>query len=412
VPILTLGVLGAARFSATPFSPPISVLSAVEGLEIGTHIFKPYIIPITVGVLAALFSFQRQGTAFVGALFGPVCMVWFLALAAAGIYNIAGNATVLQATNPVHALHFVTAHGISSFLVLGSIFLAVTGAEALYADMGHFGKRPIRIAWFALVLPSLVLNYFGQGALLIADPGAIVNPFYHAYPDWALYPMIGLATLATVIASQATISGAYSLCRQAIQLGYLPRLDVTHTSASHIGQVYLPGLNRILFVAVIITVLTFESSSKLASAYGLAVAGTMLITTVLTFFVIRHNWGYNLLIAAVTTGLFVWVDAFVLFGDPVQDPGRRLVSAAGGCSDVHPDGHLVAGPRLAEPAAQATVGGAGYFSGTPVSRPAGACSRHGGVSYLRAGHRAACTAAQPDAQQGAARAGRLSYRGR
>ena len=310
VVILTLGVLGAALFFGDAvLTPAISVLSAVEGLQIGTPVFEPYIIPITVVVLAALFSFQRHGTAIVGALFGPVCLVWFLALAMAGIYNIVGNPAVLQATNPVHALHFLTAHGIKSFLVLGSILLAVTGAEALYADMGHFGKRPIRIAWFGLVLPALVLNYLGQGAMLISDPGAIVNPFYHAYPDWALYPMIGLATAATVIASQATISGAYSLCRQAIQLGYLPRLDVTHTSAKEIGQVYLPGLNRILFVAVIITVLAFESSTRLASAYGLAVAGTMLITTILTFFVLRHNWGYNLLIAAVATGLFVCVDA-------------------------------------------------------------------------------------------------------
>ncbi len=308
--ILTLGVFGAALFFGDAvLTPAISVLSAVEGLDIGTLMFKPYITPITVGVLAALFSFQRQGTAVVGAFFGPICLAWFLALAAAGVYNIVANPVVLQATNPVHALRFVTAHGFMSFVVLGSIFLAVTGAEALYADMGHFGKRPIRIAWFALVLPALVLNYFGQGALLISDPSAIVNPFYHAFPDWALYPMIGLATAATVIASQATISGAYSLCRQAIQLGYLPRLDVLHTSARHIGQVYLPGPNRILFAAVIITVLAFGSSSSLAAAYGLAVAGTMLITTILTFFVMRHGWGYSLLIAGIATGVFVCVDA-------------------------------------------------------------------------------------------------------
>jgi KUP system potassium uptake protein len=308
--ILTLGVLGAALFFGDAvLTPAISVLSAVEGIEIGTLLLKPYIIPITVGVLAALFSFQRQGTAFVGAFFGPICLLWFLALAAGGLYNIAGNMAVLQAVNPIHALRFITANSIKSFVVLGSIFLAVTGAEALYADMGHFGKRPIRIAWFGLVLPALVLNYFGQGALLISEPATIVNPFYHSYPEWALYPMVALATAATVIASQATISGAFSLCRQAIQLGYLPRLDVMHTSAKEIGQVYLPGLNRILFVVVIITVLAFETSSRLASAYGLAVAGTMLITTILTFFVLRHNWGYNLLIAAVATGVFVCVDA-------------------------------------------------------------------------------------------------------
>jgi len=308
--ILTLGVFGAALFFGDAvLTPAISVLSAVEGLEIGTLMFKPYVIPITVGVLTVLFAVQRQGTTVVGSFFGPICLLWFLALAAAGIYNIERYPGVLLATNPVHALRFVTAHGFLSFVVLGSIFLAVTGAEALYADMGHFGKRPIRIAWFGLVLPSLVLNYFGQGALLIAKPGAIANPFYHAYPDWALYPMIGLATAATVIASQATISGAFSLCRQAIQLGYLPRLDVMHTSAKAIGQVYLPGLNRILFIAVILTVVAFGSSSKLASAYGVAVAGTMLITTILTFFVMRHGWGYSLLIAGFATGLFVCVDA-------------------------------------------------------------------------------------------------------
>jgi KUP system potassium uptake protein len=307
--ILTLGVLGAALlFGDAVLTPAISVLSAVEGLEIGTQVFHPYVVPVTLVVLAALFGFQRRGTAVIGTFFGPVCLVWFIALAAGGIGNIASNPRVLEAVNPLHALHFVTAHGMKSFLVLGSIFLAVTGAEALYADMGHFGKRPIRIAWYGLVLPALVLNYFGQGALLIADPTAIVNPFYHAYPDWALYPMIGLATAATVIASQATISGAYSLCRQAVQLGYLPRLDVMHTSAREIGQIYLPGLNRILFVAVVVTVLAFESSARLASAYGLAVAGTMLTTTLLTFFVLRHNWGYNLLIAALATALFVCVD--------------------------------------------------------------------------------------------------------
>ncbi|MBI3571888.1 MAG: potassium transporter Kup [Gammaproteobacteria bacterium] len=307
--ILMLGVIGAALFYGDAvLTPAISVLSAVEGLEIGTAAFKPYVIPIAVVVLVTLFVFQRHGTAVVGAFFGPICALWFLALGAIGVYNIAQNPIVLQALNPAHALRFVTGHGFASFVVLGAVLLAFTGAEALYADMGHFGKRAIRLAWFGLVLPALVLNYFGQGALLIATPGAIVNPFYHAYPVWALYPMIVLATAATVIASQATISGAYSVTKQAVQLGYLPRTAVQHTSEKEIGQIYVPGINWLLLAAVLAAVVGFGSSSKLASAYGVAVVGTMLIDTILAFFVIRYGWGYPLLVAAFSTGFFILVD--------------------------------------------------------------------------------------------------------
>jgi KUP system potassium uptake protein len=310
LPILALGVIGASLFYGDAvLTPAISVLSAVEGLEVGTAALKSYVIPVAVAVLVTLFAFQRYGTAAVGTLFGPVCLLWFLALGAVGVYNIAGNPVVLQAINPYHALHFVTGHGFASFVVLGAVLLAITGAEALYADMGHFGKRAVRIAWFGLVLPALVLNYFGQGALLIARPEAIENPFYLAYPDWALYPMIGLATAATVIASQATISGAYSITKQAIQLGYLPRLDIRHTSEKEIGQIYAPGVNWFLLVAVLAAVVGFGSSSKLASAYGVAVMGTMLITTFLTFFVIRYDWGYSLWLCLAATGFFVVVDA-------------------------------------------------------------------------------------------------------
>ncbi len=307
--ILALGVVGASLFFGDAvLTPAISVLSAVEGLEVGTTAFKPYVIPIAVIVLVTLFAFQRHGTAVVGAFFGPVCLLWFLALGAIGIHNIAQNPIVLQAIDPLHALRFVTGHGFASFVVLGAVLLAFTGAEALYADMGHFGRRAVRLAWFGLVLPALALNYFGQGALLIANPQAISNPFYLAYPDWALYPMIGLATAATVIASQATISGAYSITKQAIQLGYLPRMNIQHTSAREIGQVYVPALNWLLLISVLAAVIGFGSSSKLASAYGVAVAGTMLIDTFLTFFVIRYGWGYHLLIAVSATAFFMLVD--------------------------------------------------------------------------------------------------------
>ena len=307
--ILTLGVIGAALFYGDAvLTPAISVLSAVEGLEIGTAAFKPYVIPIAVVVLVTLFVFQRHGSAVVGTFFGPVCLLWFLALGAVGAYNIAQGPAVLAALSPVHAFGFVTGHGLASFVVLGAVLLAFTGAEALYADMGHFGRRAIRIAWFGLVLPALVLNYFGQGALLIANPQAIENPFYLAYPGWALYPMIVLATAATVIASQATISGAYSVTKQAIQLGYLPRFGVQHTSAQQIGQIYVPALNWLLLAAVLVAVLGFGSSSKLASAYGVSVVGTMMIDTILAFFVIRYGWGYPLLVAVISTGFFILVD--------------------------------------------------------------------------------------------------------
>ena len=309
-PLLVAGAIGAALFYGDAvLTPAISVLSAVEGLEVGTSALKPYVLPMAVGVLVALFLFQRRGTATVGTLFGPVTLLWFLALAAAGVYGIAQNPAVLGALNPWHAVRFFTSHILASFVVLGSVVLAVTGAEALYADMGHFGKGPIRLAWFGLVLPALALNYFGQGALLIADPQAVKNPFYLLVPGWALYPMIALATAATVIASQATISGAYSITKQAIQLGFLPRMNIVHTSATTIGQVYIPAINWILLAAVLAAVVGFGSSSELASAYGVAVTATMLVDTLLTFFVIRYGWGYPLALCIASTGFFIVVDA-------------------------------------------------------------------------------------------------------
>jgi KUP system potassium uptake protein len=307
--LLAIGVFGAALFYGDAvLTPAISVLSAVEGLEVGTDVFKPYIVPFSTGILIGLFLIQKHGTGVVGMLFGPVCALWFLALAASGLWNIQQNPEILGALNPLYAIHFATAHGYASFIVLSSVLLAITGAEALYADMGHFGKRAIRVAWFSIVAPALVLNYFGQGALLMADPKALENPFYLAFPQWALYPMVALATAATVIASQATISGAYSMTRQAIQLGYLPRMPVLHTSSQTMGQIYMPTVNWILLAAVAAAVIGFGSSSRLASAYGVAVMGTMLTTTFLTFFVIRYGWGYPLWLCLLATGFFMVID--------------------------------------------------------------------------------------------------------
>jgi KUP system potassium uptake protein len=307
--ILLLGVLGASLFYGDAvLTPAISVLSAVEGLEIGAPALQPYIVPIAVGVVIGLFVLQRQGTSLVGMLFGPVAALWFVAIAVLGIGGVAEAPEVLWSLNPVHALRFVTQHGFASFVVLGAVLLAFTGAEALYADMGHFGKEPIRIAWFALVLPALTLNYLGQGALLIAHPDALDNPFYRLAPDWALFPLVALATAATVIASQATISGTYSLTKQAIQLDYLPRMNVMQTSEHESGQIYIPGANWVLLAVIVAAVVGFGSSTRLAAAYGVAVTGTMLATTILTFFVIRYAWRYNLLLSFAATGFFILID--------------------------------------------------------------------------------------------------------
>jgi KUP system potassium uptake protein len=309
VPLLLVGVFGASLFYGDAvLTPAISVLSAVEGLEIGTGALKAYVVPVAVGVLIALFAFQRRGTAAVGRLFGPVTMAWFVAIGAAGIGGIAGAPQVLAALNPAHALWFLTHHVAESFVVLGSIVLVVTGAEALYADMGHFGKKAVRLGWFSLVAPALVLNYFGQGALLLSRPDAVQNPFYLLVPAWALYPMVALATAATVIASQAVISGAYSITRQAVQLGFLPRVNIVHTSAREFGQVYIPAVNWTLCAAVVAAVVGFGSSSRLAGAYGVAVTATMLVDTLLAFLVVRFLWRYPLWLCVAATGAFLVVD--------------------------------------------------------------------------------------------------------
>jgi KUP system potassium uptake protein len=289
-------------------TPAISVLSAVEGLKVATPFFGPYVIPITIAILAGLFLFQRRGTAGVGVVFGPVTLTWLLVIALLGIGGIAKKPGVLAALLPVHAVNFFLDNGMTGFFVLGAVFLVVTGAEALYADMGHFGKRPVRLTWLALVLPALLLNYFGQGALLLVDAGAARNPFYALAPGWAMYPLVVLATAATVIASQAVISGAFSLTRQAVQLGFLPRMRIVHTSPKHIGQIYIPQINWILMLATITLVVGFGSSSRLAAAYGVAVTTTMVITSLLFYVVARERWGWSRLAAGLPVGLFLLVD--------------------------------------------------------------------------------------------------------
>lgn len=307
--LIALGLFGAALlYGDGVITPAISVLSAVEGLSVATPVFEPYIIPITLVILLGLFLVQRHGTGGIGAVFGPFMLVWFTTLAVLGIMEVVHNPGVLGALSPVHGARFFVRNGHHGFLVLGAVFLCVTGGEALYADMGHFGGRPIRLAWFYLVLPSLVLNYLGQGALLLRDASAARNPFYLLAPSWALYPMVALSTVATVIASQALISGAFSLTRQAMQLGYCPRMEVVHTSAEEMGQIYLPGLNIMLLVAVVMLVLGFRSSSALAAAYGIAVTATMAITTMLAYVVARERWGVGRALALPVAGLFMVVD--------------------------------------------------------------------------------------------------------
>ncbi|MGN6383172.1 MAG: potassium transporter Kup [Dyella sp.] len=292
--IAVLGIFGAALFYGDGvITPAMSVLSAVEGLKVAAPHLEHYVVPITVGVILALCWVQKRGTERIGAVFGPVCAVWFVSIAALGVLGIARHPTVLYALLPTYGVAFFTHNHAEAFFALGAVVLAVTGTEALYADMGHFGKGPIRLAWFNFVLPALVLNYFGQGALILHDPGAIANPFYHLVPRALLYPMIALATAAAVIASQAVISGAFSMTREAMQLGYVPRMQVMHTSHEMSGQVFVPWINRALLVLIVLAVVGFRSSDNLGSAYGIAVTGTMVITTLLALIVARWQWGWS-----------------------------------------------------------------------------------------------------------------------
>jgi KUP system potassium uptake protein len=306
---IVLAMIGAALFYGDGMlTPAISVLGAVEGLKVATPAFEPYVVPAAVAILTGLFLVQRRGTGAVGVLFGPVMCLWFLVLASLGVWQIVANPAVLGALNPAHAIALFGTHRWQAFVALGAVVLAVTGAEALYTDMGHFGRRPIRLAWLGFVLPALLLNYFGQGALLIRDPGALANPFYHLAPPWALYPMVVLATAATIIASQAVISGAFSLTRQAVQLGYLPRLEIRHTSERQIGQVYLPRVNWLLMAGVVAVVVGFGSSSALAGAYGIAVVGAMIIDVVLAFAVALLLWRWRPWIGGLAFAVFLVVD--------------------------------------------------------------------------------------------------------
>lgn len=307
--LLLVGVFGTCLFYGDGvITPAISVLSAVEGLEVISPALHRFIIPITLMILFGLFAVQKHGTAGIGKAFGPITLVWFVAIAVLGVSHIIDRPSILWAISPHYALRFILEQPGTTFIILGAVVLCVTGGEALYADMGHFGKRPIRLAWFSIVMPALTLNYFGQGALLLENPQAVKNPFFMMAPSWALMPLVGLATLATVIASQALISGAFSVTKQVIQLGYLPRLQIHHTSVKETGQIYLPMVNWGLFAAIVLAVVMFKSSSNLAAAYGIAVCTDMLITTVLTFFVIRYSWNYPLAVCLGATGFFFLVD--------------------------------------------------------------------------------------------------------
>jgi KUP system potassium uptake protein len=308
--LLLVGLLGAALFYGdSVITPAISVLAAIEGLEVATPALKPYVVPLTIVVLVALYFIQHKGTGSIGRWFGPIMLLWFLGLAAMGMVNILKAPAVLAAVNPYYALSFMLRNKVLAFIALGAVVLAFTGAEALYADMGHFGKRPIRIAWFSLVAPALALNYLGQGALLMTHPAAIANPFYQQLGPWSVYPLVVVSTIATVIASQATISGTFSMTHEAISLGALPRMQVEHTSEQEIGQIYIPLVNWLQLIAVVLAVLGFKSSDALGAAYGIAVTGTMLITTILTFFVIHYRWKYNFALSLGATAFFLVIDA-------------------------------------------------------------------------------------------------------
>ncbi len=311
--VSVLAIFGAAMFYGDGvITPAISVLSAVEGLKVVSPALDKFVLPLSIGILIALFAIQRHGTGTIGKFFGPTMVLWFFILAAAGLVQIAQSPYVLKAINPYYSFEFLIEHRFAAFVTLGSVVLCVTGGEALYADMGHFGKRPIRIGWFSLVWPALLLNYFGQGALLLDNPQAVANPFYLMFPSWALLPMIGLATAATVIASQAVISGAFSLTKQAIQLGYLPRFAILHTSDKEAGQIYVPFINWIMLIAIIVLVVSFKTSDALASAYGIAVTLTMLIDTLLLFIVMTRIWRWNPTFAFVLTAIVVGNDVMFL----------------------------------------------------------------------------------------------------
>jgi KUP system potassium uptake protein len=319
--ITFLGMIGAALFYGDAIiTPAISVLSAVEGLTIASPAFEHWVLPLSLMILVALFAVQSHGTARVAAWFGPITGIWFVLMAIGGLRHIADDPAILAAISPTYGIAFLASHGVAGLFALGAVFLAVTGAEALYADMGHFGRRPIQTAWLCMVLPCLALNYVGQGALLLADPSRIENPFFLLYPDWALLPMVVMATIATIIASQAVITGAFSITQQAIQLGLLPRMEIRSTSETERGQIYVPKINLLLLLAVLLLVVMFRSSSALAHAYGLAVTGTMVVTAIMAFFVVRRCWNWSLWASVAVIAPFLAVDLIFLGANALKIP--------------------------------------------------------------------------------------------
>jgi KUP system potassium uptake protein len=320
-PLVLLGIFGAALlYGDGMITPAISVLSAVEGLQLATPIFAAYVVPVTIGILIALFLIQSHGTGRVGLIFGPVTLVWFVVIGLLGAVHIVAHPSILSAINPWHGVEFFRQNGIRGYLILGTVVLVITGGESLYVDLGHFGRRPIRAAWFTIVLPALMLNYFGQGALVLSDPTAAFNPFYLLAPGWGVLPLVVLATMATIIASQAVISGAFSITKQAVQFGFLPRLTTTHTSSTESGQIYMPAVNWALMVACILLVVGFRSSSNLAAAYGIAVISTMTITSLMFVVVVRERWRWSLLKTTALVGLFLSIDLAFLGANLVKIP--------------------------------------------------------------------------------------------
>jgi KUP system potassium uptake protein len=328
--LVLLGLFGASLlYGDGMITPAISVLSAVEGVQIATPVLAPYVVPVTVTILIALFLIQSHGTGRVGMIFGPVTLAWFATLAVLGVRQIVGHPAILESINPVHAIRFFEYNGLAGYLILGTVVLVITGGESLYVDLGHFGRRPIRVAWFTVVLPALLLNYFGQAALLIANPDAASDPFFLLAPRWALLPLVGLATCATIIASQAVISGAFSITKQAVQFGFLPRLTTAHTSSTESGQIYMPAVNWTLMAACIILVLGFRSSSNLAAAYGIAVISTMTITSLVLLVVARERWRWGRLKVAAVVGVFLSIDIAFFGANIVKIPHGGWFPIAG-----------------------------------------------------------------------------------
>ena len=402
--VILLGIISGALFYGDAIiTPALSVLSAVEGLKVATPAFDDFVVPITVVILIALFAVQSRGTAKVAALFGPITLVWFAAIALAGLWHIGQNFRVLLSFNPYYGVHFLVHHGIIAFYTLGAVFLVVTGAEALYADLGHFGRGPIRFAWLVVVLPALLINYLGQGALVLADPKAIENPFFLLYPHWALLPMVVLATAATVIASQAVITGAYSLTQQAIQLGLLPRLEIRHTSEALFGQIYMPRVNALLLTGVLLLVALFRSSSALASAYGIAVTGTMVVTAIMAIVVIRRVWHWPLIAALALMLPFLFIDFTFLSANLLKVVEGGWMPLALGALVMTVMYTWKRGSRLLV-REDAAPGNAARIPGRqPGKEAAVARARHRGVPHQRSAERADRADAQPQTLQGAAR---------